>query len=148
MKLTTRCGPAAVEGLNEVLLAKAAEAKVLRTSRVRADTTVVPANACYPTDSGLLAKAIRRISTAGQPRRSQNLDRTRDLHPQPNQDRRSHRLKPITGPQQPPSGMTIRHPLSHHQDDQGFSGRSRLDRAVDHLAVTDLDEDRVMNTTG
>ena len=31
MKLTTRCGTAAVEGLNEALLAKAAEAKVLRT---------------------------------------------------------------------------------------------------------------------
>jgi IS5 family transposase len=30
MKLTTRCGSAAVEGLNEALLAKAAEAKLLR----------------------------------------------------------------------------------------------------------------------
>ena len=48
------------------LLTKAAEAKVLRTSRVRADTTVVPAIVCYPIDSGLLAKAIRRIGTAGQ----------------------------------------------------------------------------------
>ena len=48
------------------MLAKAAEAKVLRTSRVRADTTVVPANVCYPTDSGLLAKAIRRIGATGQ----------------------------------------------------------------------------------
>ena len=66
MKLSTRCGSAAVAGLNEALLAKAAEAKVLRTNRVRADTTVVPANVCYPTDSGLLAKAIRRIGTAGQ----------------------------------------------------------------------------------
>jgi transposase, IS5 family len=65
MKLNTRCGSAAVAGLNEALLAKAAEAKVLRTSRVRADTTVVPANVCYPTDSGLLAKAIRRIGTTG-----------------------------------------------------------------------------------
>src|SRR6201997_3018459 len=43
MKLNTRCGSAAVEGLNEALLAKAAEAKVLRTNRVRADTTVVAA---------------------------------------------------------------------------------------------------------
>jgi IS5 family transposase len=66
MKLTTRCGPAAVDGLNEALLAKAAEAKLLRTNRVRADTTVVAANVSYPTDSGLLAKAIRRISAAGQ----------------------------------------------------------------------------------
>src|ERR1700712_5812199 len=66
MKLTTRCGSTAVNGLNEALLAKAAEAKVLRTSRIRADTTVVPANVAYPTDSGLLAKAIRRIGTTGQ----------------------------------------------------------------------------------
>jgi transposase, IS5 family len=66
MKLTTRCGSAAVDGLNEALLAKAVEAKVLRTNRVRADTTVVPANVCYPTDSGLLAKAIRRIAVTGQ----------------------------------------------------------------------------------
>ena len=53
-------------GLNEALLAKAAEAKVLRTNRVRADTTVVPANVSYPTDSGLLAKAIRRITVSGR----------------------------------------------------------------------------------
>jgi transposase, IS5 family len=62
MKLTTRCGSAAVEGLNEALLAKAAEAKLLRTHRVRVDTTVVPSNVAYPTDSGLLAKAIGRIA--------------------------------------------------------------------------------------
>ena len=66
MKLTTRCGSTAVNGLNEALLAKAAEAKVLRTNRVRADTTVVPANVSYPTDSGLLAKAIRRIGSTGR----------------------------------------------------------------------------------
>jgi IS5 family transposase len=47
MKLSTRCGPAAVAGCNEALLAKAAEAKLLRTSRLRADTTVVPANVAY-----------------------------------------------------------------------------------------------------
>jgi IS5 family transposase len=62
MKLTTRCGSAAVEGLNEALLAKAVEAKLLRTNRVRVDTTVVPSNVAYPTDSGLLAKAITRIA--------------------------------------------------------------------------------------
>jgi IS5 family transposase len=49
MKLTTRCGAGAVAGLNEVLLAKAAEAKLLRTNRLRADTTVVPACAIRPT---------------------------------------------------------------------------------------------------
>ena len=66
MKLTTRCGAAAVEGLNEALLAKAAEAKLLRTNRIRVDTTVVPGNVAYPTDSGLLAKAVRRIAVAGR----------------------------------------------------------------------------------
>ena len=51
MKLTTRCGSVAVDGLNETLLAKAAEAKPLRTNRIRVDTTVVCANVAYPTDS-------------------------------------------------------------------------------------------------
>ena len=66
MKRTTRCGTAAVEGCNEALLAKAAEAKLLPTTRVRADTTVVPADVAYPTDSGLLAKAVRRIAVTGR----------------------------------------------------------------------------------
>src|SRR5258708_10234932 len=66
MKLTARCGEAAVAGLNEALLARAAEAKLLRTARLRADTTVVPANVAYPTDSGLLARAIRRIAATGR----------------------------------------------------------------------------------
>jgi IS5 family transposase len=66
MKLETRCGPAAGDGCNEALLAKAAEAKLLRTTRLRADTTVVPADVAYPTDSGLLAKAVRRIAAAAR----------------------------------------------------------------------------------
>ena len=66
MKLTTRWGSTAVDGLNEALLAKAVEAKVLRTSKIRVDTTVVPANVAYPTDSGLLAKAINRIAQTGR----------------------------------------------------------------------------------
>jgi IS5 family transposase len=66
MKLTTRCGPAAVDRCNAALLTKAAEAKLLRTTRLRADTTVVPADVAYPTDSGLLAKAVRRIAATGR----------------------------------------------------------------------------------
>jgi IS5 family transposase len=66
MKLTTRCGSAAVDGLNETLLAKAAQVKLLRTNRIRVDTTVVPANVAYPTDSGLLAKAVRRIGATAK----------------------------------------------------------------------------------
>jgi transposase, IS5 family len=33
---------------------------------LRADTTVVPADVAYPTDSGLLAKAVRRIAAGGR----------------------------------------------------------------------------------
>ena len=72
MKLTTRCGQDAVAGLNEALRAKAAGARLLRTARVRADTTVIAANVAYPTDAGLLAKAVgklvraaRRVQAAG-----------------------------------------------------------------------------------
>src|SRR3954469_25535063 len=84
MKLTTRCGSAAVDGLNEALLAKAAEAKLLRTNKVRVDTTVVEADVGYPTDSGLLAKGIgamtrsvQRIKAAGGATRTRVRDRRR-----------------------------------------------------------------------
>jgi transposase, IS5 family len=66
MKLTTRCGEAAVAGLNEALLAKAAGAKVLRTARVRADTTVIGANVAYPADCGLLARAVGKLVRAAR----------------------------------------------------------------------------------
>jgi transposase, IS5 family len=72
MKLTTRCGEVTVAGLNEALLARAAGHKLLRTARVRADTTVIAANVAYPTDAGLLARAVgklvraaRRVQAAG-----------------------------------------------------------------------------------
>jgi transposase, IS5 family len=84
MKLTTRCGAAAIDGLNEALLAKAAEAKLLRTNKVRADTTVVEADVGYPTDSGLLAKGIgtvarsvARIKATGGAVRTRARDRRR-----------------------------------------------------------------------
>jgi transposase, IS5 family len=84
MKITTRCGDDAVAGLNAALLVKAAAAKLLRTDRVRADTTVVEADVAYPTDSGLLAKAIgtmartvARIKAAGSARRTRARDRRR-----------------------------------------------------------------------
>jgi IS5 family transposase len=47
MKITTRCGEQAIDALNEALLVKAAEAKMLKTNRVRADTTVVEANVVW-----------------------------------------------------------------------------------------------------
>jgi IS5 family transposase len=84
MKITTRCGDDAVAGLNEALLARAAAEKLLRTDKVRADTTVVEAAVAYPTDSGLLAKAIGtiartvvRIKAAGGATRTRARDRRR-----------------------------------------------------------------------
>ena len=84
MKLTRRCGEAAVAGLNEALWAKAAGQKLLRTARVRADTTVIGANVAYPTDSGLLAKAVgklvraaRRVQAAGGATGTKMTDRRR-----------------------------------------------------------------------
>jgi IS5 family transposase len=86
MKITTRCGTDAVDGLNEALLAKAAAAKVLKTSRIRADTTVVEADVAYPTDSGLLARGvammantIRKVKAAGLATRTTTRDRTRSV---------------------------------------------------------------------
>jgi IS5 family transposase len=87
MKITTRCGPGAVEGLNEALLAKASAARLVKTNRVRADTTVVEANVAYPTDSGLLARGVARmaksigqIKAAGLAMRTATRDRTRAVH--------------------------------------------------------------------
>jgi IS5 family transposase len=84
MKLTTRCGAEVVEQLNEALLAQAVEAKLVRTDKVRVDTTVVEADVAYPTDSGLLAKAVTRIATtvkrvqaAGGAARTKVRDRSR-----------------------------------------------------------------------
>ncbi len=84
MKITTRCGPEAVEQLNDTLLAQAAEAKLVRMHKVRTDTTVVEADVAYSTDSGLLAKAISRIGAsvkkvkaAGGATRTRTRDRSR-----------------------------------------------------------------------
>jgi len=84
MKLTSRCGEDAVAGLNEALWAKAAGQKLLRTARVRADTTVISANVAYPTDTGLLAKAVgklvrtaRRVQAAGGATGTKMTDRRR-----------------------------------------------------------------------
>ena len=84
MKIASRCGDDAVAGLNEALLVKAAAGKLLRTDKVRADTTVVSGDVGYPTDSGLLAQAIgtmartvARIKAAGGAGRTRVRDRRR-----------------------------------------------------------------------
>ena len=61
---SSRCGEPAVAALNEALLAKGHEQKVIKTDKVRADTTVVPANVAYPTDSGLLSQGVVKMTAA------------------------------------------------------------------------------------
>jgi transposase, IS5 family len=87
MKITTRCGEEAINELNDALLVKAAEARVLKTNRVRADTTVVEANVAYPVDSSLLAKGVARLAklagrarTRGLATRTPLRDRTRSVY--------------------------------------------------------------------
>ena len=93
VKLTRRVGEPTALQLHQALLAKAAAHKVLRTHKVRVDTTVVDANVCYPTDSGLLAKAISmlartvgRVQAAGGATRTKVRDRRRAAR------RRAHQL--------------------------------------------------------
>jgi IS5 family transposase len=93
VKLTRRLGEQTVTSLNEALLHTAAEHKVLRTQKVRVDTTVIAANVAYPTDAGLLVRAvgtlartIGRIQATGGAARTRVRDRRRAAH------RRAHQL--------------------------------------------------------
>jgi IS5 family transposase len=93
MKITSRCGDKAIEGLNEALLAKAHGDKLIRLDKARADTTVVEANVAYPTDSGLLAKGVAKLAkltkalkAAGLATRTKARDRTRSVR------RRAHAI--------------------------------------------------------
>ena len=64
MKLTRRFGPGIVDDLNRALLERAVEGKLLRGRRLRVDTTCVEADVRYPTDSGLCAHAVSRLTRA------------------------------------------------------------------------------------
>jgi IS5 family transposase len=93
VKLTRRLGEQAVTSLNEALLATAAQQKVLRTHRVRADTTVVAANVCYPTDAGLLARAIGKLhTTIGRVQAAGGASRTRVRDRRRSARRRAHQI--------------------------------------------------------
>ena len=63
-KLTRRFGPEIVVDLNRTLLERAVEGKVLRSRRLRVDTTALEADVRYPTDSGLCAGAVSRLRRA------------------------------------------------------------------------------------
>src|SRR5436309_6075762 len=63
MKLTKRLGPELLVELNAELLSLAVERKVLRSRRLRGDTTVLEADVRSPTDSGLCAPAVSRLTS-------------------------------------------------------------------------------------
>jgi IS5 family transposase len=82
VKLVRRAGPEVIEQLNQALLAKLAEGKLLRARKLRVDTTVVEADIDYPTDADLLEQAVgklgglvRRIKARGAASRTRFRDR-------------------------------------------------------------------------
>ena len=62
MKITTRCGAELIEELNARLLTAAVEAGMVDIDWLRADTTVVPADIKYATDSALLVRGITKAA--------------------------------------------------------------------------------------
>jgi transposase, IS5 family len=163
MKLTSRCGEEAVAGLNEALWAKAAQGKLLRTARVRADTTVIPANVAYPTDSGLLAKAVgklvrtaRRVQAAGgapdtamTDRRRAAARRVREIaaklrsRSKLGREETTEAIARVTGELADLAGITAAQAAAVLRNGRravpkALSGRmrGRLRRALDELAVT------------
>jgi IS5 family transposase len=62
IKLTHKYGEDTVRALNDALVLKLKEGKVIRGKKLRIDTTVVEADIHHPTDTGLLTDGIRVIS--------------------------------------------------------------------------------------
>jgi transposase, IS5 family len=61
VKLVGRCGPGVVDQLNQALLGKLCDDKLLRARKLRIDTTVVEADIDHPTDADLLEHAVRKL---------------------------------------------------------------------------------------
>jgi IS5 family transposase len=62
IKLTHKYGEETVRALNEALVLKLKEGKVVRGKKLRIDTTVVESDIHYPTDTGLLTDGVRVIT--------------------------------------------------------------------------------------
>jgi IS5 family transposase len=62
IKLTHKYGEDTVRDLNDALVLKLKEEKVIRGRKLRMDTTVAEANIHYPTDTSLLADGVRVIT--------------------------------------------------------------------------------------
>jgi len=62
IKLTHKYGADTVRSLNDALVLKLKEGKVIRGKKLRVDTTVVESDIHHPTDTGLLTDGIRVIT--------------------------------------------------------------------------------------
>jgi IS5 family transposase len=62
IKLTHKYGEETVKALNEALVLKLKESKIVKGKKLRIDTTVVESDIHYPTDTGLLNDGIRVIT--------------------------------------------------------------------------------------
>ncbi len=85
-KLTRKYGPAVVHELNRLLVQHASERKLVRSRKLRVDTTVVQAPIDYPTDIGLLAdgarvvtRTVRRLQAGGVAVRTAFRSRARSI---------------------------------------------------------------------
>jgi len=86
IKLTKRYGPDSLKELNELLIKRARDKKLIRGQKLRVDTTVVEADIRHPTDSGLLADAtrvitriVKQIKASGIAIRTRFRNRTRSI---------------------------------------------------------------------
>ena len=86
-KLTRKYGPDVVHELNRLLVQQARERKLVRSRKLRVDTTVVQAPIDYPTDIGLLAdgarvvtRTVRRLQAAGVAVRTAFRSRARSIN--------------------------------------------------------------------
>jgi IS5 family transposase len=62
IKATKRYGEKIINEINELLVEKAREKKVIRGRKLRVDSTTVEADIHYPTDAGLLADGIKAVT--------------------------------------------------------------------------------------
>jgi IS5 family transposase len=76
-RTTVRCGQGAVDALNEALLAKAAEGHLVKFDKLRADTTVVPANVTYPPTPGCVNGGAWRLAVLTSRLKSMGLAATK-----------------------------------------------------------------------
>ena len=85
-KLTRKYGPDVVHEVNRLLVQRAGEQKLVRSRKLRIDTTVVQAPIDYPTDIGLLAdsarvvtRTVRQLHAAGVAVRTHLRSRARSI---------------------------------------------------------------------